>query len=211
MELTNQPGLGPDPLRFLLPPATPLPVQERLTGDHRPAVAQGRYRSTLRVAFPKRVAMPGCGRIWPARVVPFFRHRHHDPVGEWSWRRRSRESFRIHAPCCGTGDCGSDHSVYAPSAIAWKCTIRTSNSTSSLLDRRFLSGDREVFAKLEGKLPAFLVKHGKKLARHLCQLTRARHGKYQDTLFHLEPDMKEAPGGLRDLHFIGWLSSSVRS
>ncbi len=76
----------------------------------------------------------------------------------------------------------------------------------SLLDRRFLAGDRGVFAKLEGKLPAFLVKQGQKLARHLCQLTRARHQKYQDTLFHLEPDMKETPGGLRDLHFVGWIS-----
>lgn len=76
----------------------------------------------------------------------------------------------------------------------------------SLLDRRFLSGDRGVFARLEGKLPAFLVKQGQKLARHLCQLTRSRHEKYQDTLFHLEPDMKETPGGLRDLHFVTWIA-----
>ena len=76
----------------------------------------------------------------------------------------------------------------------------------SLLDRRFLSGDREVFSRLEGKQPAFLAKHGPKLARHLCQLTRTRHEKYQNTLFHLEPDMKETPGGLRDLHLIGWIS-----
>jgi [protein-PII] uridylyltransferase len=76
----------------------------------------------------------------------------------------------------------------------------------SLLDRRFLCGDREVFAKLEGKLPAFLVKNGQKLARHLCQLTRTRHEKYQNTLFHLEPDVKETPGGLRDLHLMGWIS-----
>jgi [protein-PII] uridylyltransferase len=76
----------------------------------------------------------------------------------------------------------------------------------SLLDRRFLAGDRDVFSKLQGKLPAFLVKQGPKLSRHLCQLTRARHEKYQHTLFHLEPDVKETPGGLRDVHYIGWLS-----
>ncbi len=52
----------------------------------------------------------------------------------------------------------------------------------------------------------FLTKQGHRLARHLCQLTRSRHGKYQDTLFHLEPDVKETPGGLRDLHFIHWIS-----
>ena len=38
------------------------------------------------------------------------------------------------------------------------------------------------------------------------ELTHARHSKYQDTLFHLEPDVKETPGGLRDLHFINWLA-----
>ena len=76
----------------------------------------------------------------------------------------------------------------------------------SLLDRRFLAGDHDVSAKLESRFPGFLSKHGQKLGRHLCELTRARHSKYQDTLFHLEPDVKETPGGLRDLHFINWLA-----
>ena len=76
----------------------------------------------------------------------------------------------------------------------------------SLLDRRFLAGDHDVFAKLESRFPAFLAKHSHKLSQHLCELTRARHAKYQDTLFHLEPDVKETPGGLRDLHFINWLA-----
>ena len=72
--------------------------------------------------------------------------------------------------------------------------------------RRFLAGDRGVFARLEGKLPAFLVKQGQKLARHLCQLTRGRHEKFNHTLFHLEPDVKETTGGLRDLHFVSWIA-----
>ena len=76
----------------------------------------------------------------------------------------------------------------------------------SLLDRRFLAGDHDVSAKLEGRFPDFSRENGQKLARHLCELTHARHSKYQDTLFHLEPDVKETPGGLRDLHFINWLA-----
>ena len=76
----------------------------------------------------------------------------------------------------------------------------------SLLDRRFLAGDEAVYAKLDARLPVFLAKQGAKLSRHLCELTRSRHGKYQDTLFHLEPDVKESPGGLRDLHMIAWLA-----
>jgi [protein-PII] uridylyltransferase len=80
----------------------------------------------------------------------------------------------------------------------------------SLLDRRILGGDAEVYARLDGKLPAFLEKQGDKLSRHLCQLSRTRHGKYQDTLYHLEPDVKESPGGLRDLQLIGWLGKLNR-
>jgi len=75
----------------------------------------------------------------------------------------------------------------------------------SLLDRRFLGGDRELFAKLENKLPDIEERQSRALARHLRQLARTRHIKYQDTFYHLEPDVKETPGGLRDLHLIHWL------
>ena len=37
-------------------------------------------------------------------------------------------------------------------------------------------------------------------------LTRERHAKYGDTLFHLEPNIKECPGGLRDANVCGWLA-----
>jgi len=75
----------------------------------------------------------------------------------------------------------------------------------SLLDRRLLGGSADVYAKLERKLPDFLTRQSRTLSRHLCQLARARHGKYQNTFYHLEPDVKETPGGLRDLHLIHWL------
>jgi [protein-PII] uridylyltransferase len=76
----------------------------------------------------------------------------------------------------------------------------------NLLDLRYLAGDAALHARFAGKWPAFLEKHGAKLSQHLIQLTRVRHARYQNTLHHREPDIKECPGGLRDLHLLGSLS-----
>lgn len=76
----------------------------------------------------------------------------------------------------------------------------------SLLDQRLLFGDRELYQKLSGRLPKFLQARRVSLIRHLCQLARPRHAKYQNTIYHLEPNIKETPGGLRDLHLLWWLN-----
>ncbi len=69
----------------------------------------------------------------------------------------------------------------------------------SLLDRRFLAGDRELFHRLRNP-------PRERLAPALVRLARARHRTYGNTIFHLEPHVKDAPGGLRDLHVIRWLN-----
>jgi [protein-PII] uridylyltransferase len=75
----------------------------------------------------------------------------------------------------------------------------------SLLDQRFLAGDRELYQTMAERLPRFLRAQRRSLARHLCRLTRLRHVKHQDTIYHLEPNVKETPGGLRDFHLLHWL------
>ena len=55
-------------------------------------------------------------------------------------------------------------------------------------------------------MAGFSEKNGPKLSQHLAKHTRVRHAKFQNTVHHREPDVKEAPGGLRDWNLIGWLS-----
>jgi [protein-PII] uridylyltransferase len=76
----------------------------------------------------------------------------------------------------------------------------------NLLDLRYLAGDPALYSRFENKWPAFLEKNGPKLAQHLAQHTRVRHAKFQNTVHHREPDIKDAPGGLRDWNLIGWLA-----
>ena len=78
--------------------------------------------------------------------------------------------------------------------------------TISLLDHRFLCGDASLYAAFQSRLPKFLSSERQTLIRHLIRQSRERHEKFQNTVYHLEPNIKEAPGGLRDLHLIGWLA-----
>ncbi|HYM76744.1 MAG TPA: [protein-PII] uridylyltransferase [Candidatus Dormibacteraeota bacterium] len=79
--------------------------------------------------------------------------------------------------------------------------------TISLLDCRYLAGDRDLFRRLHDKvIPKLVMRESKALLQGLAEVTRERHGKYGMTLYHLEPNLKEAPGGLRDVNVANWLA-----
>src|SRR6266404_5186397 len=79
--------------------------------------------------------------------------------------------------------------------------------TISLLDCRYLAGDRELFARLHDKtIPKLVIREAKPLLQGLAEVTRQRHGKFGQTVFHLEPNLKETPGGLRDYNVACWLA-----
>ncbi len=76
----------------------------------------------------------------------------------------------------------------------------------SLLDVRLLFGSAKIFQTLESRLSGFYRRQGGKLLQHLARMAEARHAKFGDTVQHLEPNIKEGPGGIRDLHFLHWAS-----
>ncbi len=106
----------------------------------------------------------------------------------------------------------------------WDCGIRVSPVTRkmaecerfdpenaefllSLMDHRMVVGDVALYGKLAGQcVPKLLQREHKAAMVRLLELTRARHAKYGDTLFHLEPNIKDCPGGLRDAHVCGWMT-----
>jgi len=79
--------------------------------------------------------------------------------------------------------------------------------TISLLDCRYLVGDRDLFRRLHDKvIPKLVMRESKALLQGLAEVTRERHSKHGMTLYHLEPNLKEAPGGLRDCNVAFWLA-----
>jgi [protein-PII] uridylyltransferase len=77
----------------------------------------------------------------------------------------------------------------------------------SLLDCRHLEGDPKLFERLrEQVLPHLVARDRADLVRRLLDLTEDRRASYGNTIFHLEPNIKETPGGLRDFHAARWLA-----
>jgi [protein-PII] uridylyltransferase len=80
----------------------------------------------------------------------------------------------------------------------------------ALLDRRFLAGDAGLFEKLDTKvLPGSERQARSFLLGQLHRLTKERLARYGNTIFHLEPNVKESPGGMRDYQATVWLRHIV--
>lgn len=78
---------------------------------------------------------------------------------------------------------------------------------TSLLDSRFLCGMSNLFSELNEKLKTKVIQpKTKKLISTLIIERKKRHEKLGDSTYLLEPNIKEAKGGLRDYHNMLWLS-----
>jgi len=85
--------------------------------------------------------------------------------------------------------------------------VTNTEFTISVLDCRYLAGDRELFRRLHDKvIPRLVMRESKGLLQGLAEVTRERHGKHGLTPYHLEPNLKDAPGGLRDCNVACWLA-----
>jgi [protein-PII] uridylyltransferase len=97
------------------------------------------------------------------------------------WDQGLRVSQSVHTPA----DCNQIDSSNAELAV-------------SLLDRRLLAGSEVLFRQIRDPRPD--------LGRNIVHLTNERHAKFHGTIYHLEPNVKDSPGGLRDLQVLRWLA-----
>lgn len=78
---------------------------------------------------------------------------------------------------------------------------------TAVLDHRFLCGDEQLareFATASER--EILAKNSERFFQDKAHESQDRHQRHGNSIYMLEPHLKEGKGGLRDLHTAGWLS-----
>ena len=78
---------------------------------------------------------------------------------------------------------------------------------TSMLEARLIAGSRRQFAAFSRAVVGVVDREAYFHAKVLEQ--QQRHTKYHETPYSLEPNVKESPGGLRDLHVVLWIARAA--
>ena len=78
---------------------------------------------------------------------------------------------------------------------------------TSLLEARLVTGDPTLMLELDARLRARRDVRAFFEAKFREQ--KRRHDRFQDAAYNLEPNIKESPGGLRDLQMVIWLARAA--
>ena len=77
---------------------------------------------------------------------------------------------------------------------------------TNLMESRLLCGPSLLFLDMTGLVGPDRIWPSREFFRAKWDEQIARHKKYNDTEYNLEPNVKGCPGGLRDLQMIGWVA-----
>jgi len=77
---------------------------------------------------------------------------------------------------------------------------------TNLLETRLLSGDDSLFSEVQQLTVNHTTWDTRRFYIEKRMEQQQRHLKYNDTANNLEPNIKESPGGLRDLQVISWVA-----
>ncbi len=77
---------------------------------------------------------------------------------------------------------------------------------TNLMESRLLHGDPTLFARMRELTHAARLWPSKKFFAAKWQEQIQRHHHFDDTAYNLEPNLKDGPGGLRDIQMIAWVT-----
>jgi len=85
-------------------------------------------------------------------------------------------------------------------------TVRT-----GILDVRFLAGDVDLFHEFVESVRRVFRANDQEFIQALQDTMQTRHEKYGESLYRLQPNLKEGAGGLRDYHIAEWVALTRHS
>nr|WP_269450910.1 [protein-PII] uridylyltransferase [Stenotrophomonas sp. MMGLT7] len=96
------------------------------------------------------------------------------------------------------------HAVRSPA----QCTVAAEDQTvlTALIEARALVADAEAVQRLRDAVSPARVWPARAFFLAKREELTARHQRFGDTADNLEPDLKDGPGGLRDLNTLGWMA-----
>ncbi|MCP4702468.1 MAG: [protein-PII] uridylyltransferase [Gammaproteobacteria bacterium] len=77
---------------------------------------------------------------------------------------------------------------------------------TNLMEARLLTGSGSLLQDMQRKVSPEHIWLDKDFFEAKVREQEQRHHKYHDTAYNLEPNIKESPGGLRDVQTIGWVA-----
>ena len=77
---------------------------------------------------------------------------------------------------------------------------------TTLMEARLISGPERLFAAMQDAIRPERIWPSQAFFAEKRQEQIARHHRYHDTAYNLEPNVKGSPGGLRDIQMIGWVA-----
>lgn len=77
---------------------------------------------------------------------------------------------------------------------------------SNLMESRLITGDSKLYEQLACQLSPDYIWPTKDFTAAKIEEKKQRYRKFNETAYNLEPNIKEGPGGLRDIQIIGWVA-----
>lgn len=77
---------------------------------------------------------------------------------------------------------------------------------TNLIESNFLTGDKTLFHQLTDMVSDQQLWSSPKFFQAKIGEQQERYKRYGDTAYRVEPNLKEGPGGLRDIHMISWVT-----
>ncbi len=169
-------------------------------------VIQRLWATHLAAAFPTGVAIVAIGGYGRSTLYPhsdvdllFLCEKPETPDLKSRIRALSQELWDTRMRLSPTTKTLDDCAKFNPDSA---------ESTVALLDARYIAGEPQLADYLRNKiLPSVIVRESQAVLERLIEINADRKAKYSNTIFHLEPDVKDCVGGLREYHLGCWAAS----